>query len=93
MAQFKSLVTKRVNDTPHYLGGSVWQRNYYEHVIRDEESLNRIREYIATNAQRWDFDRENLQATGKMLLMTGWPHLRAVPGINRFTFITNFIIG
>ena len=62
MAQFKSLVTKRINDTPQYLGGSIWQRNYYGHVIRGEESLHRIREYIGTNAPRWDFDRENLQA-------------------------------
>ena len=38
----------------------VWQRNYYEHVIRNEESLNRIREsIIAGNPARWDFDREN----------------------------------
>jgi putative transposase len=65
MAQFKSLVTKRIKDTRQYRGGSIWQRNYYEHVIRDEESLNRIREYIATNAPRWDLDRENLQAAGK----------------------------
>jgi putative transposase len=65
MAQFKSLVTKRINNTLQYPGGSLWQRNYYEHVIRDEESMNRIREYIATNAQRWDLDRENLQARGK----------------------------
>jgi len=65
IGQFKSLVTKRINLTHQHLDGSVWQRNYYEHVIRDEESLNRIREYIATNAQRWDLDRENLQAAGK----------------------------
>ena len=58
-------MTKRINLTQKNLAGSVWQRNYYEHVIRDEESLNRIREYIATNPQRWDLDRENLQAAGK----------------------------
>lgn len=65
MAPFKSLVTKRINNTRQYLGSPVWQRNYYEHVIRDEESLHRIQEYIATNAQRWDLNRENLQATEK----------------------------
>lgn len=43
----------------------LWQRSFYDHVIRNEESLNRIREYIATNPRRWDLDRENLQATGK----------------------------
>lgn len=36
-----------------------WQRNYYEHIIRDEESLSRIREYIMTNPLRWELDREN----------------------------------
>jgi putative transposase len=45
--------------------GPMWQRSFYEHVIRDEESLNRIREYIATNPQRWDLDRENPRAKGK----------------------------
>jgi REP element-mobilizing transposase RayT len=65
IAQFKSLVTKRINLTQQNLESSVWQRNYYEHVIRDEESLHRIREYIATNALRWDLDRENLQAAEK----------------------------
>jgi len=40
-----------------------WQRNYYEHVIRDEESFNRIRQYILDNPGRWEIDRENPQAT------------------------------
>jgi hypothetical protein len=37
----------------------VWQRNYFEHIIRNEESLNRIRQYILENPARWEFDREN----------------------------------
>ena len=45
--------------------GHLWQRSFYDHVIRDEDSLNRIREYIATNPQRWDLDRENPRAKGK----------------------------
>ena len=40
-----------------------WQRNYYEHVVRDEQSLNRIRQYILDNPARWEFDRENPAAT------------------------------
>jgi len=36
-----------------------WQRNYYEHIIRDEDELNRIREYIIYNPLRWGFDRDN----------------------------------
>jgi REP-associated tyrosine transposase len=39
--------------------GRLWQRNYYEHIIRDEDSLNRIRQYIVNNPTRWAFDREN----------------------------------
>ena len=45
--------------------GKLWQRNYYEHIIRDEGSLNRIREYITTNPLRWECDHENPQRKGK----------------------------
>ncbi len=37
----------------------LWQRNYFEHVIRTEKSLKRIREYIVNNPARWEFDRDN----------------------------------
>jgi len=40
-------------------GTPVWQRNYYEHVIRDEAALDRIRGYLAENPARWDEDLEN----------------------------------
>lgn len=39
--------------------GAFWQKNYYEHVIRTEEELNRCREYIINNPQKWQFAREN----------------------------------
>jgi len=39
--------------------GRLWYRNYYEHVIRDENELNRIREYIIYNPANWPEDREN----------------------------------
>lgn len=45
--------------------GHLWQRSFYDHVIRDEESLNRVREYIANNPLRWQLDHENPQAVGK----------------------------
>ena len=61
---FKSAVTRRFNEIRGIRVGSLWQRNYFEHVIRDEESLDKIREYIATNAERWQLDRENLQREG-----------------------------
>lgn len=42
---------------------SVWQRSYYDHVIRNQGSLNNIRQYIFDNPSRWAFDRENPAAT------------------------------
>jgi REP element-mobilizing transposase RayT len=62
--RFKTMTTSRYTDGVKQSGwppfrGRLWQRNYYEHVIRDRESLKRIREYIADNPARWAFDREN----------------------------------
>ena len=35
---------------------AVWQRNYYEHIIRNEDAYLKIAEYIQTNPQRWEMD-------------------------------------
>ena len=56
---FKAVVTKRINGARDIPGTAVWQRNYFEHVIRNEDSLSRIRRYILDNPARWEFDREN----------------------------------
>jgi REP element-mobilizing transposase RayT len=37
----------------------LWQRNYYDHIIRSEEDMNKIREYIETNPSGWHEDEEN----------------------------------
>jgi len=47
----KSSTTKQINQMRGTAYLQVWQRNYYEHIIRNEEELNRIREYIITNPQ------------------------------------------
>lgn len=39
--------------------GRLWQRNYYERIIRDDGEFNRIREYILNNPAKWEMDREN----------------------------------
>jgi len=39
--------------------GKLWQRNYYEHIIRNENDLNQIREYIINNPLKWELDNEN----------------------------------
>ncbi len=59
IGQFKSMTTKRVNLRRGTPGSILWQRNYYEHVIRSEESLNAIREYICRNPLSWASDAEN----------------------------------
>jgi REP element-mobilizing transposase RayT len=51
--QFKSQVTKQINAFWGPAIEPIWQRNYYEHIIRDEDDLNRIREYIEYNPVRW----------------------------------------
>jgi putative transposase len=53
---FKSAVGRRINEIRSMPGASVWQRNYYEHVIRNDADYNDIAEYIATNPQRWPDD-------------------------------------
>jgi putative transposase len=58
---FKSAVTRRFNDLRGTPYTPVWQRNYYEHVIRNESDLSEIRQYIVKNPLKWDLDRENPQ--------------------------------
>ena len=53
VGQFKSQVTKRIIALWGPQKGPIWQRNYYEHVVRDEDDLNRIREYIQNNPIGW----------------------------------------
>jgi len=54
---FKSIVTKKINEFRQTPRNPVWQRNYYEHIIRDEIDLNRIRKYIVENPLKWQDDR------------------------------------
>jgi len=59
VGSFKSAVTSRVNELRGNAGCPVWQRNYFERVIRNERELAAIREYIANNPAKWAMDREN----------------------------------
>ena len=54
---FKSAVTKRVNEM-NPLFGPVWQRNYYERVIRSDVELDAVRQYIRDNPRKWEEDPE-----------------------------------
>lgn len=59
IAGLKSATTRRINEHRGTPSARVWQRNYYEHVIRGQEDLHRIRGYIADNPGAWSIDREN----------------------------------
>lgn len=60
--QFKTFSARRINALRGTPGVSVWQRNYYEHIIRNDEALERIRRYILENPARWMRDREKPRA-------------------------------
>ena len=55
MAGFKAAVTGRVGDELNF--ANIWQRNFYEHIIRNEDELQEIRVYIHTNPRRWPEDQ------------------------------------
>ena len=55
----RSYSAQRVNELRGTPGVSVWQRGFYEHVVRNEEDLNRIREFIVGNPLRWWLRRED----------------------------------
>ena len=56
---YKAVSTRRVRQT---VSAFAWQRKYYEHVIRDEQSFHRIQQYIMHNPVRWSVDPENPHA-------------------------------
>jgi hypothetical protein len=56
---FKSAAAKRINRLRGTSGAPLWQRNYYEHIVRDEDDLYRIREYIRDNPAKWNEDPLN----------------------------------
>jgi REP element-mobilizing transposase RayT len=56
IGQFKSICTKRIKSISDYPHQSIWQRNYFEHIIRNDEDLYRIRKYIRQNPLKWQLD-------------------------------------
>lgn len=62
----KTVSTKEVNRQRGTPGARLWQRGYYEHVLRNENDLRRAREYIVNNPARWSLDRENPVRTQRL---------------------------
>lgn len=59
MRPFKSAVTKRARRQGLSIDTPIWQRGYYERVVRNEKELTRIQKYIIENPLTWEVDREN----------------------------------
>ena len=64
VAYFKYQSTKQINQRRGTPSTRIWQRNYFEHIIRTERVLQTIRRYIQNNPARWDLDRYNSAASG-----------------------------
>ncbi|MBI5102572.1 MAG: transposase [Nitrospirae bacterium] len=59
IGSFKSAITRQANQVRNTPGLPVWQRNYYEHVIRDKDELERIRQYVIDNPFQWEMDENH----------------------------------
>lgn len=59
VGSFKSAATKRIRELKNMPNLVIWQRNYYEHVIRNDSDLDRIRTYIVNNPFQWANDENN----------------------------------
>lgn len=66
---FKSAVTKQANVSRGDRQYPLWQKGYYEHVIRSEEEFVQISEYIINNPMKWEIDRENPGAIENVKLL------------------------
>jgi putative transposase len=53
----KTFSARRINELRHTIGKNIWQYGYYDHIIRDNRSLQRIRTYILNNPVNWKDDR------------------------------------
>ena len=56
---FKTFSARRINEMRASPGTPVWQRGFYDHVIRSESELDRVRTYIGDNPRKWSEDADN----------------------------------
>ncbi len=54
---YKQMVTKQIRKQNNVY--FLWQRSFYDHVIRDDVNFNRVREYIINNPKMWEYDENN----------------------------------
>ena len=63
VGNFKTVSARRINQLRNTPGAAVWQRNYYEHIIRTPRELDAVRKYIVDNPLKWSLDHENPTAS------------------------------
>jgi REP element-mobilizing transposase RayT len=56
---FKGFSARAIAELDPSLRSAVWQRGFYDHIIRNSDDLTNVRRYIYRNPARWEFDREN----------------------------------
>ena len=59
IGSYKSAVTRQIHALPGHSKILIWEANYYEHIVRNEDSLQKIRHYIVNNPLRWELDTYN----------------------------------
>jgi REP element-mobilizing transposase RayT len=59
VGKYKMLASKEINMIRKTPGKKLWQRNYWDHIIRDENDFNVISEYVENNPTKWDLDKLN----------------------------------
>ena len=60
---FKGFSSRSIAELDPSLQSAVWQRGFYDHIIRNADDLANVRRYVYQNAARWEFDRENANST------------------------------
>ena len=56
----KTFSSRKINKINNTKGRSIWQLRFYDHVIRNDKDLNRIRDYIKSNPLNWNNDEDNI---------------------------------
>jgi putative transposase len=59
---FKGFSSRRLAELDHSLRGMVWQRGFYDHIVRNSDDLTNVRRYIFNNPAKWEFDIENTKS-------------------------------
>ncbi len=62
IGKFKMNSSRKINNICNSKGSHVWQRGYYDHIIRNDDDLNNTKLYIQNNPSNWDKDKNNLDS-------------------------------